>query len=123
MIEKNNIMAVLGFHFSGVYKKSLLNGSKTATIMAGRHFFRKGEIVQLYLSNKSNLFDGRVEKRIGQAEIKEMVHCRVRDLTEVQAKTCGHSSLAELKQALKKWYGVTDNSSATYIRFKLEVYN
>ena len=30
-------MAILGFHFSGVYKEVLFNGTKTATIMEGEH--------------------------------------------------------------------------------------
>jgi len=115
-------MAILGFHFSGVYKKALLSNKKSATIMAGRHYFRKGEIVEVYLSNKANLFDGKIEKRIGQAKIEKVTHCQVKDLTKSQAKACGYPSLAELKEALKKWYGAKDNYLITFIKFKLKIY-
>jgi hypothetical protein len=115
-------MAILGFHFSGVYKKSLLSGKKTATIMNGRHYFKKGEFVQVYLSNKPNLFEGRIEKRIGEAKIERVITCKVKDLTSPQALACGHKSLSDLKKALKKWYNANDNSLVTFVKFKLKLF-
>ena len=114
-------MAILGFHFSGVYGKPLLSKKKTATIMDGRHYFNRGEVVQVYLSNKPNLFKGRTEKRIGQAKIEKVITCKVRNLTSSQAKACGHSSLIDLKEALKKWYRAKDNSLVTFVKFKLKL--
>ena len=114
-------MAILGFHFSGVYKKALLNKKKTATIMDGRHYFKKGEVVQIYLSDKPNLFEGKIEKRIGQAKIQKIITCRVKDLTGPQAKACGHSSKEDLKTALRKWYRAKDNSLVTVVKFKLRL--
>ena len=115
-------MAILGFHFSGVYKKPLLGKKKTATIMDGRHYFKKGEVVQVYLSDKPNLFEGKIEKRIGEAKIEKVITCKVKDLTGPQAKACGHSSLTELKNALKKWYNANNNSLVTFIKFKLKLF-
>jgi len=114
-------MAILGFHFSGVYKKPLLTKKKTATIMDGRHYFNRGEVVQIYLSNEPNLFEGKIEKRIGQAKIEKVITCKVKDLTGSQAKACGHSSLIDLKEALKKWYKANNNSLVTFIKFKLKL--
>ncbi len=82
-------MAILGFHFSGVYKEKLLNKKKSATVMVDEHFFNIGEEVQVYLSEKSNLFDGTDEKRIGKALIKEVSIKKVRELTEEEAVLCG----------------------------------
>ena len=89
--------------------------------MDGRHYFKKGEVVQVYLSNKPNLFEGRLEKRIGEAKIEKVITCKVKDLTEQQAKACGHSSLIDLKNALKKWYNANNRSLVTLIKFKLEL--
>ena len=112
-------MAILGFHFSGIYKESLLNGKKTATIMEGENYFRIGQEVLVYLSDKPNLFDGEVERRIGKAIIKKVAIKRVKDLTDLEAKLCGSENLEELKKTLKKWYNSHENSVITYIEFKL----
>ena len=112
-------MAILGFHFSGVYKEVLLNGTKTATIMEGEHCFKIGQKVLVYLSDKPNLFDGYIEKRIGKATIEKVEIKRVKDLTELEAKLCGSKDLEELKNALKKWYNSDENSIITYVKFNL----
>jgi len=112
-------MAILGFHFSGIYKKALLNGTKTATIMDGENYFKAGQEVLVYLSDKPDLFDGKIEKRIGKAIIKKSVIKKVKDLTENEAKLCGAKNLGELKASLKKWYQSRDNSIVTLIKFNL----
>ncbi len=112
-------MAILGFHFSGVYKEVLLNGTKTATILEGEHYFRIGQEVLVYLSDKLNLFDGNIERRIGKAVIEKVEIKRVKDLTELEAKLCGSKNLEELKNALKKWYNSDENSIITYVKFNL----
>ena len=112
-------MAVLGFHFSGVYKKSLLDKKKTATVMAGENYFKIGQEVLVYLSDEPNLFDGKVEKRIGKAIIERVVVKKVKELTESEAKLCDSENLEELKKALKKWYNSNENSVITYLKFKL----
>lgn len=75
-------MAILGFHFSGVYKEKLMNGSKTATIMNSEHHFKTGDEVLVYISDKPNLFDGNIEQRIGSATIQETKVMKVHELTE-----------------------------------------
>jgi len=112
-------MAILGFHFSGVYKKALYDGTKTATIMDGENFYHIGQEVLVYLSEKPNLFDGKVETRIGKAIIEKIEIKKVEQLNEGEAINCGSENLEELKQALQKWYGATEESIITYIKFKL----
>jgi hypothetical protein len=111
-------MAILGFHFSGFYKDVLFNKLKTATIMKGEHFFNIGEEVQIYLSEKQNLFDGVDEKRIGKAIIQKIIIKKVSELKNEEAISCGSNNLEELKSALFKWYNCNDNSIITYIKFK-----
>jgi hypothetical protein len=112
-------MAILGFHFSGVYKNVLLSGKKTATIMDNKHHFRPGQEVLIYLSSKPNLFDGKIEKRIGKAVIKKSVIKRVKELTGEEAKQCGSKSLKDLKASLQKWYQTSENSTITFVKFNL----
>ena len=114
-------MAILGFHFSGIYKKSSFNGTKTATIMSGEHHLKKGQEVLVYLSNKPNLLDGKVERRIGKATIEKVEVKRVKDLTESEAKLCGSENLEKLKKALKKWYNSDEDSVITFIKFSLSL--
>lgn len=114
-------MAILGFHFSGVYKEALFNGTKTATIMENENFFKIGQEVLIYLSEKPNLFDGNIEKRIGKAIIEKIEIKKVKDITETEAATCGHKNLQELKISLEKWYGATENLIITYIKFGLNL--
>ena len=112
-------MAILGFHFSGVYKDDLFSGNKTATVMDNEHYFRIGEEVLVYLSDKPNLFDGNIEKRIGKAIIEEVQIKKVNEITELEAKLCGSESLEKLKKALYNWYGADEDSIITFIRYKL----
>lgn len=114
-------MAVLGFHFSGVYKKPLFNGTKKATIMNGENCFRLGQEILVYVSDKSNLFEGRIEERIGKAIIEKVEIKKVRDLSDLEAKLCGSKKLQELKDTLKKWYDSDENSTVTYIKFSLKL--
>ena len=113
-------MAILGFHFSGVYRGALYSGRKTATIMEGENFFRVNQRVQVYLSDEPNLFDGRIETRIGEAIIEQVAVKKVGDLTCLEASLCGEENLKGLKESLKKWYGADDNSVITYVRFDLK---
>lgn len=114
-------MAILGFHFSGVYKKALFDGTKTATIMDGENYFRVGQEILVYLSDKPNLFDGKLEERIGKATIEKLEIKKVKELTDSEAKSCGSKNLQELKNALKKWYNSSEDSVITYIKFKLQI--
>ena len=114
-------MAILGFHFSRVYKKKLLSKKKTATIMVDEHFFNIGEEVQIYLSEKANLFDDTNEKRIGKAKIENVSIKKVSEITKEEAILCGSSNLNELKQELVKWYNCNDDSIITFIRFNLSL--
>ncbi len=54
------------------------------------------------LSDKPNLFLGRLEKRIGKAIIERIKIRRVKHLSEEEAKQCGSKNLRELKSTLKK---------------------
>lgn len=112
-------MAILGFHFSSIFRNGLLNGSKNATIMDGENYFREGQEVLVYLSDKPNLFDGRIEKRIGRAKITKFKIKHVNDLTIKEAKQCGYKNLQELKSGLEKWYNCDKNSIITFIKFNL----
>jgi hypothetical protein len=113
-------MAILGFHFSGVFKEALFNKTKTATIMMGENYFKVGQEVLIYLSDKPNLFEGKIEKRIGKAIIQKVEIKRVRDLTINEAKLCGLKNLEELRNDLKKWYNANDDSVITFIKFDLQ---
>ena len=77
-------MAILGCHFSGVYKEVLFNGSKTATIMEGENYFKIGQEVLVYLSDKPSLFDGKTEERIGKAVIEKFEIKKVKDLSGIK---------------------------------------
>lgn len=114
-------MAILGFHFSGVYEEKLLDGEKTATVMEGSRHFEVGQKVQVYLSERENLFDGRKERRIGEATIQKVEAKRVGNLTKEEATNCGYEDLEELKGALRKWYDADEDSVVTYIKFDLEL--
>lgn len=115
-------MAILGFHFSGIYKDVLFSGKKSATIMSGENYFSIGEEVQVYLSEKENLFEGNEEKRIGKATIKEVKIKKAGHLTENEAKLCGSKDLNTLSSALKKWYNCKNDSVITFVRFELEIF-
>ena len=112
-------MAIPGFHFSGVYKDSLLNGVKTATIMIDENYYRLGQEILVYLSDEANLFDGKIEKRIGKAVIEKIEIKKVKEINENEATNCGSKNLEDLKEALKKWYNANDESTITYIKFNL----
>jgi hypothetical protein len=114
-------MAILGFHFSGVFKERLLKGIKTATIMNGENYFKVGQEVLVYVSEKPNLFEGKLEKRIGRAIIEKVEIKRVKDLTIEEAKLCGLKDLEELRNDLRKWYNAKDNSVITFIKFSLQL--
>jgi len=115
-------MAVLGFHFSGIYKEALFSGKKTATIMLGENPFQIGQEVQMYLSDKPNLFEGKVETRIGKATIEKVVFLKIDELTQEQSQLCSYNTTDELKADMVKWYGALDNPVITFIKFKLELY-
>ncbi len=112
-------MAILGFHFSGIFKEKLLNNTKTATIVNGECPLKPGTEVLIYLSDKPNLFDDMIEKRIGKAIIKEVKVKQVKELTNKEATLCGAKDLDEEKQALKKFYNADEDSIVTFVRFKL----
>jgi len=116
-------MAILGFHFSKVYKEHLIRGIKTATVMPGQHQFNVGEEVQIYVSDKDNLLEGRDEKRIGKAIIEKVDIKRARELTNEEAKNCGSKDLDDLKLDLMQWYGTDDTSVITYIKFKTTIFD
>lgn len=112
-------MAILGFHFSNVYKNALISKQKKATILDKENYFRVGQKIQVYLSDKDNLFDGIDEKRIGEAIIEKVDIMKVRDISEKQAQNCASSNLEELKLALNKWYNCNEESIVTYVEFNL----
>ncbi len=87
--------------------------------MNGKHHFDPGQEVLVYLSSKPNLFDGKIEKRIGKAIIKKSIIKKVKDLTEKEASQCGLVSLKGLKIALQKWYQAKENSTITFVKFNL----
>lgn len=89
--------------------------------MDGEHYFKIGQEVLVYLSDKPNLFDGTLEERIGRIIIEEVKIKRVKGLTEEEARLCGSKNLEELKNALEKWYNSNENSVITYIKFKLSL--
>lgn len=89
--------------------------------MDGKNYFKTGQEVLVYLSDKPNLFDGKIEKRIGKAIIERVEIKKVKDLTENEAKLCGAKNLGELKTSLKKWYQSRENSIITLIKFDLRL--
>lgn len=89
--------------------------------MEGENYFDVGQEVLVYLSDKPNLFEGKVEKRIGKAVIQKVEIKEVKDLTESEAKFCGSGSLSELKSDLEKWYDSDEDSTITYVKFDLQL--
>ena len=116
-------MAILGFHFSAPYKKPLLDGVKIATVAEGEEFYKIGTKVELYISDKDNLFEGQDEKRFGHGVISKRSVMKVSALTNKHAVNCGHKDLADLVEALKKWYGADKDSLVTYIVFHPTLYD
>lgn len=117
------VMAILGFHFSAPYKKPLLDRIKIATVAEGEEVYNIGTNVELYISDKPNLFEGRNETRFGHGTISECSVMKVSDLTDKHAVSCGHRDLDDLVGALKKWYNADENSSITYIVFNPILYD
>lgn len=115
-------MAILGFHFSDPYCEPIYNGDKTATVMVDENYFRIGQEVQVYLSQKDNLLEGREEERIGTATIKKVEVKKVKELTDEEAKKCSADNKEDLKEDLGKWYGADEETTITYIEFDLELF-
>ena len=115
-------MAIVAFHFSGVYKDKLLSGKKTASVMPGLHMYEVGGQVLVYLSDTPNLFDkGAKETRIGEATIVTCRQCKLKDITKEEAMNCGYLSSEELIREMKIWYPLMKNvDNVTYVRFSLK---
>ncbi len=89
--------------------------------MSGEWNFKPGQEVFVYLSDKPNLFDDVIEKRIGKATITDVHIKQVKDLTKEEAKTCGAEDLSKEKELMCKFYNTDDNSTITYVKFNLEL--
>jgi hypothetical protein len=115
-------MAIVAFHFSGVYKDKLLSGKKTASVMPGAHVYEIGSHVLVYLSDTPNLFDkGAKETRIGEATIMTCRQCKLKDLTKEEAINCGYETAELLKKEMKQWFPhINDKSPVTCVRFKTD---
>lgn len=111
-------MAIIGLHFSGIYKDKLLSGKKCASVMPEANMYAPGSFTFVYLA-EGNVMDKNVkEKRIGNATIKESRICQLKELTDEEAVNCGYETAQELRDAMNEWYPSLDNESVvTYIRF------
>lgn len=115
-------MAIIGFNFSNLYKDSLLNGKKNATIVTGDKNFGVGEEVLVLLPETENMFEkGTVFKKIGTATIIFESTKRVNAVSDQEALNCGYNDRHQLKESLKKWYNTNDESVVTYIEFDLQL--
>jgi len=89
--------------------------------MCGENYFRVAQEILVYLSNKPNLFKGKIEERIGRAIIERVEIKKVRDLTVEEARLSGSKNLKKLKSELKKWYNSDENSVVTFVKFNLQL--
>jgi len=114
-------MAIVAFHFSGVYKDKLLSGKKTASVMPGTQMYEVGSQVLVYLSDTPNLFDkGAKETRIGEATITTCRQCKLKDLTKEEAMNCGYETAEQLRKEMKQWFPhLSDKNPVTYVQFEL----
>ncbi|ABU81867.1 protein of unknown function DUF437 [Ignicoccus hospitalis KIN4/I] len=102
----------LGRHLmvKGKYVDLILSGKKTATI-------RKGYWVPKY---KEIILHGG-GRPFAVAEITEVKHKKLKELTPNEVRADGFESLAELKEALRGAYGdISDEDTITVISFKIK---
>ena len=93
----------------GVYANAILSGKKRATI-------RKGFVVPKY--EEVIIHSG--GRPIAKARITKIVHKKVKDLTDKDAKVDGFRTKKELLKSLKKIYGRLDKKDdITIIEFKV----
>jgi len=94
----------------GRFVKDILEGRKRATIRLGRVIPRYDEII---------IHGG--GRPIAKAKIVRVVHKRVRELTEEDAKKDGYSSVEELIRDLEKIYGIklSPDDYVTIIEFEV----
>ena len=116
-------MAIVAFHFSGIYKEKLLSNKKCASVMTGNNTYQIDSDVLVYLSDTDNLFDKEAkEKRIGSATIVTTRICILSNLTDDEAKRCGYDSKDELIREMKQWFPqLRDKDQVTYVEFRLKL--
>jgi hypothetical protein len=115
-------MAIIGLHFSGVYKEKLLSGQKCASVMPEANMYAPGSFAFVYVAEGNVMDKNAKEKRIGEATIKESKICQLKDLTDEEAKNCGYDTPEELIDEMKRWYlYLTNKSVVTYVRFETKI--
>ena len=116
-------MAIVGFHFSGVYREKLLNGKKNASVMPGEQQYAVGSPVFIYLAEGNCVEPDAVEKKIGAATIVKSKQTTLGELTLEQAVNCGYENAEALRNEMKQWFpDMTEQSRVTYVQFDLKLY-
>jgi len=116
-------MAIVGFHFSGVYKDKLLSGKKCASVMPEENEYGIGSNVFVYVCDGNVVEPDAVEKRIGAATIVKSKVSPLGDLTLEEAVNCGYETADQLRDEMKQWYPhLKDESPVTYVQFDLKLY-
>lgn len=91
--------------FSRDYLDKLLSGEKRMTIRARDPHLKRGDVA---LVHSMGLL-------IGKVRVLSVVSKRLKDLSEVEAREDGFSSLEELKRALRKHYANLRDDSFVYV--------
>ncbi len=90
-------------------REKIANGEKTLTIREGFRDYRPGQTVMLCCH---------LEPWAVMADITEVRHCQVKELTEEEARADGQENLKELFKALRNYYPrLTGDSFVTIIRW------
>ncbi len=116
-------MAIVGFHFSGVYKDKLLSGQKCASVMPEENEYAVGSHAFVYVCDGNVMEQDAVEERIGAATIVTSRKKALGDLTLEEAVNCGYESAEQLTAEMKQWFpNLQDQSRVTYVQFDLKLY-
>ncbi|MEA3229390.1 MAG: ASCH domain-containing protein [archaeon] len=116
-------MAIVGFHFSGVYKDRLLTGKKSASVMPEPNMYAPGSFAFVYVCDGNVMENDAEETRIGTATVLTSRVCPLNDLTLEEAVNCGYETAEDLRAEMKQWYPhLKDESPVTYVKFDLKLY-
>jgi len=96
--------------FLGNYAKKIISGEKKITIRRKTKRYTPGDIVYVHAGGKL----------LGRAIIKNVMHVRVRDLSDEIARRDGFKNKWELISTLRKHFGdLDDDDELTVIEFEL----
>lgn len=117
-------MAIIGLHFSGIYKDKLLSGKKSASVMPEPNMYAPGSFAFVYVCDGNVMEKDAEEKRIGTATIETSRVCLLGDITLKEAVNCGYETADKLREEMRQWYPqLDDKSPVTYVKFELKLYD